>query len=168
MALEIKALVDGKDPRALWEDDDRVRMTKTWVAAAMQGGALGIFGDFLTSVSSRGGSDFMSTMSGPGMGMVGDVFNLAIGNAAKAAQGEETDVLADSVRIAKGLTPGASLWYAKAAFNNLVFGQLQEMSSPGYLDRMRRRTARETGQEYWWTPGEFVPERAPDLGAVAE
>lgn len=168
LALELKALLDGKDPRALWEPDDPARMAKTWTAAAMQGGALGIFGDFLTSTASRGGSDFMSTLAGPIPGMVGDVLNLAIGNMQRAALGEETDVLADSVRIAKGLTPGASLWYGKAAFNNLVFGQLQELASPGYLDRMRRRVARETGQDYWWTPGEFVPERAPDLGAVAE
>ena len=166
MALEIKALVEGKDPRAMWEEDDPVRMTKTWAAAALQGGALGIFGDFLHSTENRGGSDFMSTMAGPLPGMVGDVANLGISNMSKASMGEETDVLADSVRVAKGLTPGASLWYAKAAFNNLVFGQLQEMASPGYLDRMRRRTARETGQDYWWTPGEFAPERAPDLSAA--
>lgn len=168
LAMELKALIDGKDPRALWESDDPERMAKTWAAAAMQGGALGIFGDFLTSTASRGGSDFMSTLAGPIPGLVGDVGNLAVGNMQRAALGEETDVMADSVRIAKGLTPGASLWYGKAAFNNLVFGQMQEMASPGYLDRMRRRVARETGQDYWWTPGEFVPERAPDLGAVAE
>lgn len=168
LALELKALIDGKDPRALWESDDLSQTLKTWGAAAMQGGALGIFGDFLTSTASRGGSDFMSTLAGPLLGLVGDVGNLAIGNMQRAALGEETDVMADSVRIAKGLTPGASLWYGKAVFNNLVFGQLQEMASPGYLDRMRRRVARETGQDYWWTPGEFVPERAPDLGAVAE
>lgn len=167
LALEIKALVSGQDPRALWEENDPVRMTKTWAAAALQGGALGIFGDFLHSTENRGGSDFMSTMAGPLPGMVGDVANLGISNMSKAAMGEETDVLADSVRVAKGLTPGASLWYAKAAFNNLVFGQLQEMASPGYLERMRRRTARETGQDYWWTPGEFAPERAPDLSAAA-
>lgn len=166
MALEIKELLNGKDPRALWETNDPVRMSKTWAACVMQGGALGIFGDFLTSTASRGGSDWTSTLAGPIAGVIGDVGNTAIGNMAKAAQGDETDVLADSVRIAKGLTPGASLWYAKAAFNNLVFGQLQEMASPGYLDRMRRRTARETGQDYWWAPGEFTPERAPDLGAA--
>lgn len=172
MALEIKAIVDGKDPRSLWDENDPVRTTKTWVAAAMQGGALGIFGDFLTSTANRGGSDFMSTMAGPLPGMVGDVANLGIGSMAKAASGEDVgdigaDALADSVRIAKGLTPGSSLWYAKAAFNNLVFGQLQEIASPGYLDRMRRRVGRETGQEYWWTPGEFAPDRAPDLSAAA-
>jgi len=172
MALEIKALADGKDPRALWESDDPVRMSKTWVAAAMQGGALGIFGDFLTSTANRGGSDFMSTMAGPIPGMVGDVANLGIGSMAKAAMGDDledvgADALADSVRIARGLVPGSSLWYAKAAFNNLVFGQLQELASPGYLDRMRRRVARETGQDYWWQPGEIMPERAPDLGAAA-
>lgn len=172
MALEIKALADGKDPRALWESDDPVRMAKTWLAAAMQGGALGIFGDFLTSTANRGGSDFMSTMAGPIPGMVGDVANLGIGSMAKAAMGDDledvgADALADSVRIARGLVPGSSLWYAKAAFNNLIFGQLQELASPGYLDRMRRRVARETGQDYWWQPGEIMPERAPDLGAAA-
>jgi len=167
MAMEIKSIMDGKDPRDLWETDDPVRLAKTWSAAAMQGGALGIFGDFLTSSTSRTGSDFMSTVSGPGPGLVGDVGNLVIGNMAAAAMGEETDVGADTVRIVRGLVPGSSLWYAKAAFNNLVFFQLQELASPGYLDRMRRRVQRDTGQDFWWTPGELAPERAPDMTQMA-
>lgn len=166
MAMEIKSIMDGKDPRDLWETDDPQRLAKTWTAAAMQGGALGIFGDFLTSSTSRTGSDLMSTVSGPGPGLVGDVGNLVIGNMAAASMGEETDVGADAIRIVRGLVPGSSLWYAKAAFNNLVFFQLQELASPGYLDRMRRRVERETGQEFWWTPGEMAPERAPDITAA--
>lgn len=166
MAMEIKAIIDGKDPRALWGDDNPKRQAATWVAAAMQGGSFGIFGDFLTSITSRGGSDFMSTMSGPIPGVVGDVGNMVFGNTAKALQGEETDVAADATQIVRGLTPGASLWYAKAAFNNLVFAQMLEMADPGYLDRMRRRTMRETGQDYYWKPGDTAPERAPDMAAM--
>jgi hypothetical protein len=40
--------------------------------------------------------------------------------------------------------------------------------SPGYLNTIRQKTAKEYGQDWWWRPGETTPERAPDLGrAVA-
>lgn len=166
LALELKAVKDGKDPREMWNPENPTRMAQTWWAAFMQGGGLGIFGDFLTSTTSRGGSDFMSTMSGPAPGLIGDVVNMVTSNAMKAGEGQETDIGADATRIVKGMTPGASLWFLSSALNNSLFYQIQEALSPGYLDRMRRRTAKQTGQEYFWEPGEFLPERAPDMGAA--
>lgn len=108
----------------------------------------------------------MSTMSGPAPGLIGDVVNMVTSNAMKAGEGQETDIGADATRIVKGMTPGASLWFLSSALNNSLFYQIQEALSPGYLDRMRRRTAKQTGQEYFWEPGEFLPERAPDMGAA--
>ena len=69
------------------------------------------------------------------------------------------------MRFAKSNTPGANLWYAKAALDHLVFHQLQEMMSPGYLGRIQSRARREFGQEWWWTPGEVIPDRAPNFAA---
>src|SRR3546814_5516171 len=59
--------------------------------------------------------------------------------------------------------PLANLWYTKAATDHLVFHQFQEFFSPGYLKRMRTRARNEFDQEFWWEPGERVPDRAPDL-----
>ena len=73
---------------------------------------------------------------------------------------------AELVRFVKGNLPGASLWYSKGAFDHLIFHQLQEYFSPGYLAKMRSRSLREFGQRYWWEPGTPTPQRAPDLEAA--
>ena len=39
-------------------------------------------------------------------------------------------------------------------------------ASPSYLRRMRRRVQKEWGQDYWWKPGDKLPDRAPDLEAA--
>jgi len=67
----------------------------------------------------------------------------------------------------KGNTPGANLWYLKGALDHLIFHQLQEYFSPGYLRKMKQRSEREFGQKYWWEPGEPIPDRAPDMTAMA-
>nr|WP_225777068.1 hypothetical protein [Pseudomonas sp. Marseille-Q3773] len=80
----------------------------------------------------------------------------------------DADVIgARLIQLGKGHLPGANLWYTKAATDHMIFLQLQEYFSPGYLNRMLRRAQREFGQSYWWEPGESAPTRAPDLGAAA-
>ena len=70
------------------------------------------------------------------------------------------------VRFIKSHLPGANLWYTKAATDHLIFNQLQEFFSPGYLRRIERRAKKEFNQSFWWSPGESTPERAPDFGAA--
>lgn len=72
------------------------------------------------------------------------------------------------VRNLKGITPGSNVWYARAALDHLIWQQAMEAVSPGYLASVRQRTQRETGQGWWWNPGELAPERGPDLGAAIE
>ena len=84
----------------------------------------------------------------------------------QAAAGEETDAGAEALRFAKGMSPGASLWYAKGVLDHFVVHDLQEYLSPGYLDRMRERTRNDFGQDFWWNPGENVPDRAPDMTQI--
>lgn len=70
---------------------------------------------------------------------------------------------AQSVQDLKGFVPMGNAWYAKAVLDHLVFQQVFEALSPGYLGRIRRRTQKEYGQRSWWEPGELTPERAPNL-----
>src|SRR3546814_2024846 len=81
----------------------------------------------------------------------------------QAARWEDTHVGAELVRFTRSNAPAANLWYTKAATDHLVFHQFQEFFSPGYLRRMKRRARNEFDQEFWWEPGDKVPERAPDL-----
>ncbi|WP_152428966.1 hypothetical protein [Methylomonas sp. MK1] len=89
--------------------------------------------------------------------------NLTQGNMIQAIQGDDTHAGAEALRMIKGLTPGSSLWYAKGALDHLIFQQVQEMVSPGYLRRMEQRAQREFKQRYWWKPGTDFPQRKPDL-----
>jgi hypothetical protein len=134
----------------------------------------GIYGDFLFSEATQGGhrGPFASAV-GPVGGLVEEALNLTQGNLVKLAQGKDTHFGAELVRAGRGMTPGANLWYAKAALDHLIWNQAAEYLSPGYLSTIRNRTRREYGQDYWWSPersplrGEG-PERAPDLGRLKE
>lgn len=162
-AIQINEVLSGRDPRNLNPLEGGAR---NWVQAMLKGGSLGIYGDFLFSESTQYGQSPFAAVLGPVLGMGEDLLNLTQGNLAQMVLGKETHAGAELVRFAKSNTPGANLWYSKAALDRIVFHQLQEYFSPGYLARMRARSAREFEQEWWWEPGELSPERGPDLTAV--
>lgn len=87
-----------------------------------------------------------------------------LNEAKKAIEGKETHFWAKEFRNLKGFLPGGNIWYAKAAMEHLVWQQVMEAMSPGYLASIRRRTAKEYGQKWYWEPGELTPERPPELG----
>ena len=136
------------------------------IAALLKGGALGLYGDFLfagTTQTSRTGP--VASMLGPVAGTVEETFNLTQGNLVQSIQGKDTNFGAEATRWLRGNTPGASLWYLKAALDHLIWHQMQENFTPGYLIKTQQRTRQETGQDYWWQPG-TGPEgmRAPQIG----
>ncbi|HKJ95396.1 MAG TPA: hypothetical protein VKA32_07185, partial [Gammaproteobacteria bacterium] len=69
-AMTAKDLAKGRTPR---DPND----AKTWMAPMVQGGGLGIYGDFLFGeVENRYGGGFVSTLMGPTAGSVNDVAGL--------------------------------------------------------------------------------------------
>lgn len=162
-ALQINEVVSGRDPRNLNPFEEHGG--KNWMAAMLKGGSLGLYGDFLFSEQSKYGGSAFATLLGPVAGLGEDVLNLTHGNLMQAAEGKDTNAGAEMVRFAKSNLPGANLWYTKAALDHLIFHNVQEYFSPGYLAGMESR-ARKQGQAYWWEPGETSPDRAPDLEAM--
>ena len=163
-SLQVDQVLQGKDPRNL--NAFEKGGAKNWIAAFLKGGSLGIYGDFLFSDATQHGGSPLGTLAGPLSGEAEELLNLTQGNLIRAAQGQNTHAGAQFIRFVKGLTPGASLWYAKAALDHLVFHNLQEYFSPGYLANMRAKAQRDYGQQFWWQPGQAIPDRAPDLGAA--
>lgn len=108
----------------------------------------------------------LQSIMGPVIGLGESMFNLTQGNLVQAAQGKDTHAGAEIVRFAKSNIPGQNLWYTKAALDHMIFHQLQEHFSPGYLARIKSRSRKEFGQGYWWEPGDTTPDRAPDLAAA--
>lgn len=163
-SLQVDQVLQGKDPRDMnLGDKGGIR---NWLAAALKGGSLGIYGDLLFSDTTQHGNSPLASVTGPVLAEGEDLFNLTQGNIVQALQGKSTHAGAELIRFIKGNAPGASLWYAKAGLDHLIFQRLQEYFSPGYLSTVRALAQRDFGQQYWWQPGETLPDRAPDLGAM--
>lgn len=159
VSLQISELLAGRDPRNLTGDGSM----RTYFQAAMKGGAWGLYGDYLFSERSQYNRSLIADLAGPVPGILNDIDNLTRANVLEAMAGKETNAGAEAVRFVRGNTPMANLWYTKAAMDHLIWNQLQEMATPGYMRRMKARAKREFGQTYWWDPADRVPDRAPDL-----
>jgi hypothetical protein len=134
-----------------------------WISDFHTPRELGLYGDFLFSANSKHGGSMLSSIQGPVFGLAEEGLNLTQGNLIQLAQGQDTHVYAEAIKFIRGITPGTSLWYAKGAFDHMIFHQMQEYFSPGYLSTMQARARREFGQSYWWQPGgDLSDAREPD------
>ena len=163
MAIQLGEIAAGRDPKDITDDKTLgVPGLRFGMASFLKGGAMGLYGDFLFSDTSQGGSSPLAAIGGPIAGDLESIFKLKD----SAADGEVNQTGGKLVRLAKSHIPGANLWYTKAATDHLIFNQLQDYFSPGYLRRMKQRARKEFKQSYWWDPKESTPARAPSLGAA--
>lgn len=143
-ALQAKEIAKGREPRPANVD--------TFVASMLQGGGLGIYGDFLFGEASRFGNSPLETVAGPTITAASD----AIGIAQRFRSGDDQwAALLGWIR--SNALPGYNLFYTKTAMDYLFMYQLQEMANPGYLRRMERNMKRNNDQEMFLPPSEAVP-----------
>lgn len=169
VSYQLSQLLTGKDPQDM--NPATKDGQKFWMASFLKGGSFGIYGDFLFSQTSKMGQSLASIVLGPTGSKIIDP--LAIAGAelqyqkdkAAGLPTKEPDTAAAALRYVKPLIPGTTLWYAKGAFDHIIWHDLQEMANPGYLNRMEKRAKSETGQKFWWEPGEALPSRTPDYGS---
>jgi hypothetical protein len=162
IAVQMKNIASGRDPQD-------VKDPKFWGAALIQGGGLGIFGDFLFASESRAGGGLGETIFGPVIGFADDVRSLTVGNAQQAASGEDPRVGRDAVNFLRGNTPFGNIWYLRAAYQRAVLDNLQRMVDPDaekYFRRKIRSRENDYGNEFFWAPGSTLPARAPALQAA--
>lgn len=159
MIVQTRDALSGKDPRPMdW---------KFGMQSFLQGGALGIYGDFLYGFNqTRYGTGPLEVAAGPTIGSALDLMTSTMTAAKNASEGKDSHLAAKYMNIAKGFIPGSNLWYTKAATDHLIFQNIQEQLSPGYLNNMRNNAMKNYGQSYWWEPGEPLPGRLPDPGAA--
>jgi hypothetical protein len=143
IAMAAKDLIKGKEPRD-------PTMPQTWTAAMLQGGALGIYGDFLLGQSNRFGRNIIDTLVGPTFGVISDLDDLR----QRAMRGD--DVASSAFRMLISNTPFMNLFYTRIVLDYLILYQIQEALDPGSLRRMERRVEREQGQEFLLAPSEVV------------
>jgi hypothetical protein len=166
LAVEIQDMLAGKQPRPLYGGDGKV-MLKNWIAAVLKGGALGVYGDFLAGEASGDARSALGATLGPLPNTVAQLGNLTLGNAVAAMGNAPTHFGQEAVNFGKQLTPGANLWYTKAATDHYIFDYVQDQLNPGYLSRMQARAERQFGSRYWWQPGRPIGTATqPNVGRV--
>jgi len=139
VSMTAKDLLRGKGPR----DPSNA---KTIMAAFLQGGGLGIYGDVLFK-EVRGSADVAAAAVGPVLLTAGDVIaaiNYGIrgegGKAGKAAY-----------RTVSANIPFLNLFYIKAVFDYMIGFQMMETMNPGVLKRVEKRMKKDYNQEYLFT-----------------
>ena len=146
-AMQAKEIIKGREPRP--------STPETFVAAMLQGGGLGIYGDFLFGEANRFGGGTLETIAGPGISAMTDAIDLLQRTRGVVAGGEE-DLSGDATRLIKTNLPFANLFYTKQALDYLLWYQLQETFNPGYLRRMEQRIERENNQTFWMRPSDVI------------
>jgi hypothetical protein len=161
LAMQLKELAKGRDPRPM--DDP-----KFWGGAIFQGGGLGIYGDFISSESSRTGGGLAQTIAGPTADVVGGGLSILSQTFSRKVYGEEGGNAArDMVRFLGQNTPGGSLWYIRLAYERVLLDELQRQADPQAHAAFRRKVSKQLkdyGNNYWWKPGTSAPQRGPRLG----
>tara|TARA_R100001015_G_C4634554_1_gene201273 strand:- start:1941 stop:4367 length:2427 start_codon:yes stop_codon:yes gene_type:complete len=166
VALQAKDIVAGRDPRALNKDGGLIPDKDFLIAAILQGGGLGIFGDFVFSDTSRFGKGLFETLAGPSFQTADTIVKFTKGTVRSAISDEEYNILGEGAKIIDRYTP--SIWQTKL-FEQAFFQSLQEMADPDAdkkLRRLMRSREKEYNQGYWWTADSFKPKRAPDFANI--
>jgi hypothetical protein len=159
-AIQAKNLFYGKDPQAM-------DTPKFWVSAMAQGGGLGVYGDVVNSAFTKSGRSWQAEVAGPIGGIIEDVTKLSSSQLRKAYEGKDTNFATELTRVGRRYTPGT--FYTKLAVDRLLWDNLQQLADPDYrgsFRRMEHKLKEETGQQFWWSPGDNTPARGPNLGAA--
>lgn len=166
VALSAKDVLKGRDPVAKFNNakTSPELAFKYWTAIALQGGGLGIYGDFMFGQYNRFGGSLPQTLAGPVYGgMLSDIGRVYSDVWLTGTGGKELDKLGASVLgAAKNYIPGGNLPYIAPALNYLMIYQLQEALNPGYLKRMESRMQREQGVQFIKEPIDLRPSSVVD------
>lgn len=148
LAMTAKELAKGRAPR---QPDDAATYAKLVAAAMVQGGGMGLYGDFLFGENNRFGGGFVASLAGPTAGSVEEAARFL----ANRLRGEG-HAAAEAIRIGVNHAPFINLFYTRLALDYAVIWRMQEWANPGYLRRMEQRVKRENDQQYWLRPTEAV------------
>jgi hypothetical protein len=167
VSMQLKEIANGRDPRRM---DLSKYGAKFWGAAMLQGGGLGIYGDFLFSDVNRFGGSLAGTVAGPMVDRLDLARRLTVGNFLEFAQGQDkTNLGRELSNFIRQDTPGSSLWYTRLMWNRVLMDQLQYLMDPDAHTAFRRQMQsryRDYRQNFYWRPGEGSPGREVDMGAM--
>jgi len=168
LSYQMKEVAKGRNPMEMFDEDGEPNMT-FWGRAALQGGGLGLYGDFLFSDLNVYGRGLADQTAGPVVGLMTDVRNLTLGNVSQYLAGDDVNFGKEAVGMASRYFPGNNIWYTRLAFERLVRDNALRYVDPkadARFRRLQKKYMREYGQEYWWAPGRSQPNAQPDLSTI--
>lgn len=118
----------------------------TWGAAFVQGGAAGIYGDFLLGRVNRFGSGLAETAMGPALGAAFDAGDLILKARDAGLSSDEEVKLADWINFTTQNTPFANLFYVRPTLDYLFLNSLREVASPGFQRKTETKRYSQYGQ----------------------
>lgn len=142
LSMQTKLMLKGQTPRPA--------DAKTFLAAAAQGGGLGIFGDFLFGEANRFGNGPITSLAGPVAGSADQLVTLF----QKARSGDAK--AGDFFRFTVDHTPFINLFWSRPILNYLFLNQLQESISPGSLHRYEQNIRKNQGNDFLIPPSQFM------------
>ncbi|MCX3078454.1 hypothetical protein N2K17_01700 [Klebsiella michiganensis] len=142
LSMQTKLILKGQTPRPA--------DAKTFLAAAAQGGGLGIFGDFLFGEANRFGNGPITSLAGPVAGSADQLVTLF----QKARSGDAK--AGDFFRFTVDHTPFINLFWSRPILNYLFLNQLQESLSPGSLHRYEQNIRKNQGNDFLIPPSQFM------------
>ena len=144
-AMTLKDLARGQKPR-----DPRDK--GTWIAACLQSGGLGIFGDYLFGEVSRFGNSGIASLAGPVAGMVESAAKVP----ALLFHGEPKQARDQFITTALDNAPFVNMWHTRTALNYALLYHVKEWMSPGSLRRMERRMRKQQRREFFLPPSSVI------------
>lgn len=166
LAQQIQNVLNLKDVEPM----DTLRF---WLSAMQKGGGFGVLGDYLFADYSRFGHTVGSTLLGPTYQLGEDILEPVMRQVQKEGRllaGEEKlkpNPGREAVQFMRRYTPIVStIPFIDMAYKRIVLDQLQYLVDPEahkYFRNQEQRLHRETGQGFYWRPGEMTPARPPDI-----
>lgn len=135
-SMQLKALAKGQTVK---QPETPGEASQQFLAAMLQGGGMGIYGDFLFGQASRFGGGMAATALGPVPSeafRIADLYHNALADAQENGPSEAAKRAGSNVfREVVNNTPFINLFYSRIALDYLIFYRIQEMLNPGYLQR---------------------------------
>lgn len=144
LSMTLKEIAKGRTPRSPETGGDYAKLLG---AALVQGGGLGIYGDFLFGENNRMGGGLAATVAGPTAGTLTDWHRVWT-----STLHQDGHPLAEAFGAVKNSTPFLNLFYTRVVLDHLVLFRMQEWANPGYLRRYEQRVKKENKQTFWLSP----------------
>ena len=127
--------------------------------AVLRSGMMAFMGDTIMGANVQGVTGVLSWVAGP---ILTGGIKVGLAEPVRAATGQTTldQMMTNQFAALRDFAPGRSFWPTAMLYERLILDQMTStLGGSKYFENKERNAAR-TGQEYWWRPGEAVPEFA--------